>query len=349
MYTRRSPRRCGAVLQGLMAAMVKPSKTTTAAAVCAIVACMLSPALAATGADSQFPARPMRIIVPTAPGGTVDFVARLVAESLGNRWDQNVVVDNRAGANGLIGLEIAARAAPDGHTLTLLNAGFLLSAQVSGKLSFDRGGDFTPLARFAISPLVLVMYPGVPAKNVKELVEFARAKPRYLNYASGGTGAVSHLGLALFASIAGIELTHVPYKGLGPAFSDLFSGRVHLTLTGPKSVTPHMKAGRLRGLAVTGAKRVSTLSEVPTFAEAGYPRYDTSAWYGAFAPARLPAPVVARLNADFNWVVQQPEVVDRLTGAGIDPAGGLAPAQFADYVANDLVTWKEALKAAGIQ
>lgn len=322
---------------------------TAVTAAWAIVACLPSPTLAAAGADSQFPARPVRMLIPTTPGGSVDFIARLVGQRLGERWGQTVVADNRAGANGLIGLEIVARALPDGYTLTLVNAGFLLTAQLSGKLSFERGGDFTPVARSAISPLLLVMYPGVPAKSVKELVEFARAKPRFLNYASGATGAVTHLALAYFASIAGIELTHVPYKGLGPAFPDLLSGRAHLTLTGPSSVIQHVQTGRLRGLAITGAKRLPAIPEVPTFAEAGYPRYDMSAWYGVFAPARLPASLVARLNGEFNWIVQQPDVVDRLVGAGIDPAGGLSPAQFADYVAADLVTWNEALKAAGMR
>lgn len=320
------------------------------AAACAIVACMPLPTLAATGADSQFPGRPVRIIVPTSPGGGANFVTRLVAQALGERWGQIVVVDNRPGASGLIGLEICARAAPDGHTLVLANVGHLLTAQHSGKLSFERGGDFTPIAQPATGETLLVVYPGVPAKSVKELVELARgAKPRYLIYASGGTGTVVHLAMELFRSMAGIELTHVPYKGVGPSYPDLLSGRVQLTLASVSPIIPYVQAGRLRALAITGAKRVPILPEVPTFAEAGYPRYQVSIWYGVFAPARMPAPLVARLNADLNWVVQQPEVADRLGGVGIDPGGRLSPAQFVDYMVTETVKWNDALKAAGMR
>lgn len=315
-------------------------------AVCASVACIPSLTCAAMGADSPFPNRPVLFIVPTAPGGGLDFVARSMMQQLSERWGQAVVVDNRAGATGLIALEILARAAPDGHTLALLNPAEILSAQLSGRLSFDRGGDFTPIAHPATTELLLVVNPGVPAKSLKELVALARAKPRDLNYASGGTGTAPHLAMELFASVAGIEMTHVPYKGGGASYPDLVSGRVQLSLATIAAMTPYLQAGRVRALAVTGTKRAPAVPEVPTFAEAGYPRFQVSLWYGIFAPARMPASIVARLNADFNWVVQQPEVIQRLTGAGINPAGGSSPAQFADYVATETVKWNDALKAA---
>lgn len=320
-----------------------------AAAVGAVVACMPPAAFAATGADAQYPARPVRIIVSSTPSGSTDIIARAMAQRLGERWGQTVVVDNRAGASGLIALELCARATPDLHTLTIINAGPMLTAQTSGKLSFKRGGDFTPIALSANTVLLLVAHPGVPAKSVKELVEFARAKPRFLNYASAGTGSMPHLGLALFAGMTGTELTHVPYKGSSLAYPDLLGGRVHLTLVGPSSLIQHVLAGRLRGLAITGAKRTPSLPDVPTFAEAGYPRYNLSVWYGVFAPARVSAPVVAWLNAELNWAVQQADVADRLTGAGIDPADVLSATQFADFVESDLITWNEALTAAGMQ
>lgn len=321
----------------------------TGMAACAIVACVPTPTLAASAADSQFPERPVRLIVPVAPGGGTDLVARLMAQRLGERWGQTVVVDNRAGATGLIGLEIGARAAPDGHTLVVVSPPYLLAAQLSGKLSVARGGDFTPIARFANTVLLLSVHPGVPAKSVKELVDLARAKPRQINYASAGMGSGPHLATALFASMTGIEMTHVPYKGAGPSIPDLLSGRVQLALTAIPTVIQHVQAGRLRVLAVTGAKRAPTVPDVPTFAEAGYPRYDMSVWFGVFAPARMPPLLVARLNADLNWVMQQPEVADRFSGAGIDPAGGLSLAQFTDYVDAEVVKWNDALKAAGIQ
>lgn len=322
---------------------------TVVAAACVIIACLASPVLAATGADSQYPTRPVRIIVPTSPGGGTDFLTRLVAQRLSERWGQSLVVDNRSGAGGLIGLEILARAAPDGYSLIMTGVSNLLPALVSGRLSFDRDGDFTPIGRAATSVLVLVMHPGVSVKSVKELVELARAKPRQIMYASGGTGSTAHLGMELFSSMAGIELTHVSYKGTGPALNDLLGGRVQFALIGPAPALPHVRAGRLRILAVTGTKRATTFPEAPTFPEAGYPRYDASLWWGVLAPARVPAPLVARLNTDLNWVVQQPDTTDRLAAAGIVPAGGLSPAQFADYIATENVKWNNAIKAAGLR
>jgi tripartite-type tricarboxylate transporter receptor subunit TctC len=318
-------------------------------AVCAIVACASPPSLAATSADGQFGTRPVRFIVSISPGGSIDLIARLMAQRLGDRWGRTVVADNRPGAGGLIASELLARAAPDGHTLAVFNPGQLLVAQLSGKLSFARGGDFTPIARPATTEFLLVLYPGVPAKTVKELVALARAKPRSLDYASPATGSIAHLAIELFCSMAGIQMTQVPYKGIGPSIPDLQSGRVQLTMGSIGAVIPHVQAGRLRALASTGPKRTATLPEVPTFAEAGYPRYQVSVWYGIFGPARMPASLVQRLNADFDWVIQQPDVVERFASAGVEPAGALSPQQFADYMANALVTWDDALRAAGMR
>lgn len=322
---------------------------TAVASACVIVAFLPAPTLAATHSDSQFPQRPVRLIVPTAPSGGTDFVARVMALRLTGRWGQSVVVDNRAGASGIIGIELGARAAPDGYTLSVFNSSHMITAQQSNTLSFERSGDFTAIAHSGTTENILVVHPKVPAKSVTELVEFARAKPRYLTYASGGVGSISHLGMELFRSMSKIEITHVPYKGSGQSLPDLLSGQVQLILTAVITAKPYVQTGRLRALAITGAKRLPALSEVPTFAEIGYPRYEASAWYGLFGPKRMPASLVASLNADLNGVVQQPEVADLLAGAGIDPGGKLSSAQFAEYIATTLVTWNDALKAAGMR
>lgn len=315
-------------------------------AACAVFSSM--PAKAA-GADLQFPHRPVRLIVPTPPSGGTDFLARLLAQKLAERWGQNVVVDNRAGATGVIAFEILAHASPDGHMLALGNVGHTLSAQLATRLSFERGGDFTPIALPATSVLLLVVYSGVQAKSVKELVELARnAKPRLL-YASGGTGSVSHLTMELFRRMVGIELTHVPYKGAAPSLLDVVSGQVQFTMTTVAAAAPHLQTGRVRALAITGAKRAQGVPEVPTFIEAGYPRYDVTVWYGIFAPARAPARVAAQLNADFNRAVRQLGMAEQLAGAGIDPAGELSPSRFADYISTEVVKWNEGLKAAGMR
>ena len=320
-----------------------------AVAACMTGMCIASLPLAAPGDDARFPQRAVRIIVPTAPSGGADLLGRVAAQRLGERWGQNVVIDNRAGAASLIGVELCARAAPDGYTLVVVNPSYMLTAQTSGRLSFERGGDFTPIAFSANTAMLFVMYPGVPAKSLKELVELARAKPRSFDYGSGGTGTATHLLTELFASMAGIELTHVPYKGGGASVPPLMSGQVQLTLSAAATVLPQVQAGRLRALAVTGKKRLPALPEIPTFAEAGYPRYGITVWYGVFGPAKIPAPLAARLNADLNWVWTAPEVAERLAGAGFDSAGGLSTTQFSNFVAAELVTWKEALAAAGMR
>ena len=318
-------------------------------AACAILASLASPMLAATGADSQFPQRPVRFIVPTGPAGGSDFITRLMAQRLAERWGQNVVVENRPAASGLVASELVARATPDGYTLAVINPGAVVAVHRTSKLSFGRGGDFTPIAHTANSAQLLVVYPGLSANSLKEFAELARMKPRSLNYGSAGTGAVNHLSMELFASMAGIELTHVPYQG-GPAtLPDVISGRTQATMTTIPVAVPHLQAGRLRALAITGEKRLSSLPNVQTFAEAGYPRYKVSFWFAVFGPARMPLPLAERLNKDLNWVVQQPDVADKFIGAGYDPGGALSAAQFVDYMVTETVTWNDAVKAAKLQ
>ncbi len=326
---------------------MKPEMTLVAA--CAISACGTFSAFAASRDDPQFPQRPVRFLVPVVPSGGTDLVTRLVAQRLGERWGQTVVVENRPGATGMIAMELCARAAADGYTLVMLNQGQMLTGQQSGKLSFAQPGDFTPIALAAASELLLVTNVAVPVRSVKELVEFARAKPRHLSYASGGTGSVGHLATALFLTTAGIEMTHVPYKGTGAFTADLLSGQVQVAMPVATTVVQYVQAGRLRVLAVTGPKRLTAVPDAPTFAEAGYPRYQASVWFGVFGPARMPSALVTRVNADVNRVAQQPEFAERLAAAGIEPAGTYSPTQFADFVSRELITWDAAAKAAGIR
>ena len=325
-------------------------KCTIAGAVACLQVVFTSlPAQSAAGADAQFPGRPVRIIVPTAPSGGADFLARLVAQRLTDVWRTTVVVDNRAGAASLIGVEMGARAVPDGHTLVIVNPSYMLTAEHSGKLSFARSGDFVPVAMGAETAMLLAATPGIPAKSLKELIELARSRPRTVNYASGGVGTATHLLTELLANKAGVQMVHVPYKGGGATVPALISGEVQICLVSAATVIPHVQSGRLSGLAVTGARRLPNLPEVPTFAEAGYPSDAVSVWYRFFGPAAIPPAIVARLNTDINKVLQETAAAEKLAGAGFEATRPQSPRQFADYVAAELITWKEAQKAAGIQ
>jgi tripartite-type tricarboxylate transporter receptor subunit TctC len=325
---------------------LKRNWTKYAIAVAAAGPAAVFAAMTAAGANAQFPSRPVRIIVPTAPGGGADFLARLVAQRLTDVWRMTVVVDNRSGAASLIGVEMGAHALPDGYTLVIVNPSYMLTAEHSGKLSFARGGDFVPVAMGAETAMLLAAYPGIPAKSLKELIEIARSKPRSVNYASGGVGTATHLLTELLAKKAGVQMVHVPYKGGGAMVPALIGGEVQICLVSAATVIPHVQTGRLRGLAVTGVKRLPNLPELPTFAEAGYPSYAVSVWYGLFGPRGITPAIVANLNADINSVLQQPEAVEKLVVAGFEPSKPLSGKQFADYVASELVIWKEAQKAA---
>jgi tripartite-type tricarboxylate transporter receptor subunit TctC len=288
--------------------------------------------LSFSAAAQSYPSKPIRLIVPFAAGGGNDNVARLVGKRLADGLGQPVLVDNRPGAGGVVGAELAAKSAPDGYTLFLGGVGsHAINPNLHEKLPYDPIKDFAPVALLAQAPLVLVVHPSVPAKSVAELTAYARAHPGKLNFASNGNGSSSQLAAVMFDSMAGVEMVHVPYKGLSPALADLLSGQVQLMFSSVVAILPHIKAGKLRGLAVTGAKRLASLPELPTIAESGLPGYEASSWYGILAPAGTPRDIVMKLNAGLAKALEQPEVRNSLLAEGAEPVGG-SPEAFAAHI-----------------
>jgi len=318
------------------------------------LAFMLLAAMAAAGwpapaaAQQAYPSKPVRIISPFPPGGGNDALCRIVAQKLVEGLKQQVIVENRAGANGIVGTEVAARSAPDGYTIVLIPSGHAVNATLYRKLPFDSIRDFAPITLAGSSPLVLAVHPSLPVKSVKELVALARARPGQLTYVSAGVGASGHLGGALFETLTGTKMVHIPYKGMALAITDLMSGQVSLTFGTSLSVIPHARSGRLRALATTGARRSPALPDLPTVAEAGVPGYEASLWYGFVGPARLPPEVVRRLNSAIVAVLGLPDVRDRLASQGVDPQP-TTPEEFAQLLASDVERWAKVIQRAGIQ
>jgi len=287
-----------------------------------------------TAAQSD-PSKPIRLIVPFAAGGGNDNIARLVGKRLTDSVGQPLVIDNRPGAGGVLGAELAAKAAPDGYTLFLGGVGsHALNPNLIEKLPYDPIKDFAPVILLAQAPLILVVHPSVPARTFAEFVAYARNNPGKLNFASNGNGSSSQLAAVMFDSMAGAEMVHVPYKGLAPALTDLLSGQVQLMFSSVVAILPHIKAGKLRALAVTGAGRLPSLPEVPTIAESGFPGYEASSWYGILAPAGTPREIVAKLNAELSKALAQPEVRNSLLADGAEPVGG-TPESFAAYIRSE--------------
>jgi len=289
----------------------------------ALLAAFLTAFLEEAALAQAYPGKPIRLIVPFAAGGGNDNVARLVGKRLSDSLGQPVVVDNRPGAGGVVGAELAAKSAPDGYTLFLGGVGsHAINPNLHEKLPYDPIKDFAPVVLLAQAPLILVVHPPVPARDIAEFIAYARAHPGRLNFASNGNGSSSQLAAVMFDSMAGVDMVHVPYKGLSPALADLLSGQVQLMFSSVVAILPHVKAGKLRALAVTGAKRLAAMPELPTVAESGLRGYEASSWYGILAPAGTPREIVMKLNGELSNALEQPEVRASLLAEGAEPAGG---------------------------
>ena len=295
-------------------------------------------AFAGAALAQAFPTRAVRIIVPFPPGGGADALARIMQPSLTRAWGQPVIVENKPGASGHIGADAVASSEPDGYTLMMSSTASLTEKNV---------GQFAPVTLVSASPYVIVANPKVPARNVRELIDYARRNPGKLSFGSSGTGAASHLSAELFKSLAGVDMLHVPYKGTGQALTDLLAGQIDLMFAPAQTVMPHVQAGKLNALAVTSAKRSATLPDLPTIAEAGLPGYEAIGWFGLLAPAKTPSAIVARLSTDANKVLAEADVKQKMLILGAEPSGD-TPQEFARFIHDDQAKWSKLMKERGI-
>ena len=319
-------------------------KIATAAAAATLLAC--ASAAAAQG-TSAYPSKPIRLIVPFSPGGSADILARTVQPGLSAELGQPLVIDNRGGASSVIGTELAARAPADGYTLLLVTTTHTVNPSLMKKLPYDTIRDFTPVSLAASQPNILAVHPSVPAKSVKELVAYAKSKSAHLTYASGGSGSSPHLSGELLRLVAGIELTHVPFKGSGPGVTALLGGQVTMMFAGPLVFDPHIKAGKLRALAVADRKRSPVLPEVPTMIEAGFPGVQTGTWFGFLAPAATAAAVAQTFHEALIKVLAQPDMKARFLAQGVDIVGA-NPREFDKIIRDEVDKWSKLVKRAGI-
>ena len=299
-------------------------------------------------AQTAYPQKPIRIISPFAAGGGNDAFLRTLAPKLTENLKQQIIVDTRAGANGIVGTELAARAAPDGYTLVLIPSNHTVNASLYAKLPYDSIKDFTPVSLAGSSPLVVAVHPSLPVKSLKALIAFAKAKPGELTYGSAGVGSSGHLAGVLFDSMTGTTLTHIPYKGMSIAITDLIGGQVSLTFGTSLSVVPQVRNSRLRALATTGAQRMLALPDVPTVAETGFAGYEAGLWYGFVGPARIPSEIVRRLNDEIVAVLALPEIRERLLSQGVE-ARSTTPDEFARLLVSDIARWAVVVKRAGLR
>ncbi len=316
----------------------------------AIIASAVALALAASHASAQkkdaYPTKPIRMIVPFAPGGGTDIVARAMAQKLTESLGQSVVVDNRAGGGGTIGAETAVRSLPDGYTLAMVSGSYAANAALF-KLPYDPVNDVTPISLIGETGFLVSLHPSVSAKTIKELVALAKAKPGGLNYASTGTGGITHLATELFDTMTEVKMTHIPYKGTGPALIDLLGGQVQIMFGALPAMVPQHKVGKLRGIAVTTSKRSGAVPDVPTVGET-VPGYEAILWYAFFGPRNLPKDIVTRLNTEIAKAISTPEMKERMAGEGLEPAGG-PPSQFGDVLKRDVPKWTKVVKDANIK
>jgi tripartite-type tricarboxylate transporter receptor subunit TctC len=294
-----------------------------------------------------WPAKPVRIIVPFAPGGGSDFIARFMAQRLSATLGNQVIVENKPGAGGVIGIELGIKSPADGYTLVLIASSYTVNPSVY-KISFDPITDITPLVQLSQGPLLIVANPSLPVKTAKDLIAMAKAKPGALNFASPGQGSVIHMATEYFDSMAGIKMNHIPYKGTGPALTDTISGQTQVLFSSTATALPHVKSGRLKPIAVTTAKRIPALPEVPTVAESGLPGYEVVLWHGLIGPKGLPKAVVDRVVGEVNKALKQPETADQLQNDGVAPAGG-TPEQFAAQIKKEIGVWRKVAADAGVK
>jgi tripartite-type tricarboxylate transporter receptor subunit TctC len=294
-----------------------------------------------------YPSGPMRLIVPFPPGGGTDILARSIAQKLNEAWGQTVIVDNRGGANGTIGAALAAKAPPDGQTLLVVPSGFAVNPSIYKSLPFDTMKDLAPVAQLAASPLVLVVHPSFPARNVKEVIAFLKARPDEINYGSSGNGSPPHIATELFKLMTGTKMTHIPYKGAGPAAIDVIAGQIPIYFMNALQAVPHMKQGRVRPLGVTSARRFAGLPNVPTIAEAGVPGYEMTNWYGMLVPAGTPRASLAKLHAEVVRILHLPELKDRLSSEGAEVVAS-TPEQFGVFLRNEIAKAAKIVRASGM-
>jgi tripartite-type tricarboxylate transporter receptor subunit TctC len=305
-------------------------------------------ALAGAAQAADYPERPVRVIVTFPAGGGTDIVARMIFQKVAERAGGSFVIDNRGGAGGTIGTELAARAPADGYTIVVVSGSHTINPALYRKLAYDAARDFAPISMLVSGPGVLVVHPSLPARSVKELIAVAKSRPGELLYASPGNGTPPHLAAELFKSMAGVTIVHVPYKGNAQAMMDLIAGQESLSFpTGP-SAMPHVQAKRLRALGVTTAKRAAGLPDIPTIAESGLPGYDASAWYGVLAPVGTPPAIIAKLQSEIHIALRSPDIVDKLSAQGLEPAPNNAD-EFARFIAAELAKWNKIIAAAGIK
>jgi tripartite-type tricarboxylate transporter receptor subunit TctC len=304
-------------------------------------------AMSAVAADQPYPVKPVRMVAPYPPGGTSDIIARILGQKLFDAWGQQIVVDNRPGANGSIGCDLAAKSPADGYTLLVGNmTPIAANPSLYSKLSYDSIRDFAGVSLVAAGPNVLVVNPSLPVKSVQELIAYAKANPGKLNFGSGGAGSPAHLAGELFKTLTGVAMTHVPYKGTVLSVNDLIAGQVQLVFSDAPPAVPHVKSGKLRALAVTGAKRTPLLPEYPTVAEAGVPGFELDNWWGILVPAATPKNLIARINADLVKIMQMADVKERFANLGVEAINS-TPAQFDAYIKSEYAKLAKIIKASG--
>jgi tripartite-type tricarboxylate transporter receptor subunit TctC len=302
--------------------------------------------LVSSAPAQDYPHKPIRLVAPFSPGGATDVLARIVGQKLFDRLGQPVIVENRVGAGGNIGAELIAKAAPDGYALLMGGVPHAIGVSLYSKLGYDLTKDLAAVAEIASFPSMIVLHPSLPAKSVRELIALAKARPGQLNFGSAGNGSPNHLALELFDTMAGVKMTHIPYKGAGQVVGDLIAGQLQLASMGLPVAMPHLQSGKLRAIAVTGAARSPLLADIPTVAEAGLPGFDVTSWYGVFGPAALPRDIVVRLNNEIGAAINSAELKERLAALGAEPSRK-TPEQFARYVREEIVKWAKVVRDSG--